>query len=126
MIIPSCSHSSVVKVRCKWTGGSTVEVNIEIEKFTVVCSLCRQNLEIRKIHVAVLQTTPKNYTKCVPHMQHACFFSFDSFFLFYLLFCQNTNVNNFILDEVFVISRIIKVEVRVISRKFILLGPPQF
>lgn len=46
MIIPSCSHSSVVKVRCKWTGGSTVEVNIETEKFTVVCSLCRQNLEI--------------------------------------------------------------------------------
>ena len=106
MIIPSCSHSSVVKVRCKWTGGSTVEVNIEIEKFTVAC-----------VHIVVKTLKFEKFTLpfCRPRQR-----------TIYLLFCQNTNVSNYILDEVFVMSRIIKVEVRVISRKFILLGPPQF
>ena len=28
----------VDRARCKWTGGSAVEVNIENERFTVVCS----------------------------------------------------------------------------------------
>ena len=31
----------VDRARCKWTGRSAVEVNIENERFTVVCSRCR-------------------------------------------------------------------------------------
>ena len=31
----------VDRARCKWTGRSAVEQNIENERFTVVCSRCR-------------------------------------------------------------------------------------
>ena len=36
----------VVKVGYKWTGGSTVEVSIEDERFTVVCSRCLKTLTL--------------------------------------------------------------------------------
>ena len=31
----------VDRARCKWTGRSAVEVNIQNERFTVVCSRCQ-------------------------------------------------------------------------------------
>jgi len=31
----------LIEHRCSWTGRSAVEVNVESERFTVVCSRCR-------------------------------------------------------------------------------------
>ena len=45
----------VDRARCKWTGRSTVEVNIEDERFTVVvCSIVVNalNLKISRCHLA--------------------------------------------------------------------------
>ena len=38
--IIASSSSIVDRECCKWTGRRTVEVNVEDERFTVVCSLC--------------------------------------------------------------------------------------
>ena len=35
----------VDRARCKWTGRSAVEQNIENERFTVLCPRCRLNLK---------------------------------------------------------------------------------
>ena len=42
-IVVFCSHSVLFsdKLRYRWTGRSIVELNIENERFTVVCSRCR-------------------------------------------------------------------------------------
>jgi len=40
VVIIASSSSIVDKECCKWTGRRTVEVNVEDERFTVVCSLC--------------------------------------------------------------------------------------
>ena len=44
----------VDRARCKWTRRSAVEVIIESERFIVVCSSCRENLnlEISRCHLA--------------------------------------------------------------------------
>ena len=41
VIYASSSYPIVDRARCKWTGRSAIEVNIENERFTVVCSRCR-------------------------------------------------------------------------------------
>ena len=43
MIIDSSILDSLIvhRARCEWTGTSVIEVNIENERFTVVCLRCR-------------------------------------------------------------------------------------
>ena len=53
----------VDRARCKWTGRSAAEVNIENERFTVVCSRLSLKPYIWKFHVVIWQTTSKNSTK---------------------------------------------------------------
>ena len=46
MIIELLRRTFIVdRARCKWTGRGAVEVNIENERFTVVCSHSRLNLK---------------------------------------------------------------------------------
>ena len=45
MIITSSSHPLLLAEQCKWTGRSTVEVNIENERLLIVFSRCRKNLK---------------------------------------------------------------------------------
>ena len=54
----------VDRARCKWTGWSTVEVNIEDERFAVVvCSRCRQRPKSENFPLSFWHTTSKNCTK---------------------------------------------------------------
>ena len=70
--------SSVVdRVRCKWTGRSAVGVNYENERFTVVCSRCRRNLKIRNFTLSFGRWRQGIVLKCVLHVQHDYFSSFN-------------------------------------------------
>ena len=41
LLLPRILYNIVDRSRCKWTGRSAVEVNIENERLTVACSRCR-------------------------------------------------------------------------------------
>ena len=67
----------VDRARCKWTGRSAVEVNIENERFTVVCSRCRENLTFGNFTLSFGRWRQRIVLKCVPHVQHYQFSSFN-------------------------------------------------
>ena len=60
----------VDRAHCKWTGISAVQVNYENERFTVVCSRCRQNLKIRNFTLSFGRWRQWIVLKCVAHVQH--------------------------------------------------------
>ena len=63
--------------RCKWTGGSAVEENIGNERFTVVFSRCRLNLKSGNFKLSFGRLCQRIGLKCVPHVQHDYFSSFN-------------------------------------------------
>ena len=64
----------VDRARCKWTGRSTVEVNIEDERFTiVVCSRCRQRPKSGNFPLSFGRLRQRIVLKYVPHVQHDYF-----------------------------------------------------
>ena len=67
----------VDRARCKWTGKSAVEVNIENERLAVVCSPCRQNLKFGNFTLSFDRLRERIVLKCVPHVQHEYFSSFS-------------------------------------------------
>ena len=67
----------VDRARCKWTGRSAVEQNIENERFTVVCSRCRLNLKFGNFTLSFGRLRQRIVLKCVPHVQHDYFSSFN-------------------------------------------------
>ena len=65
------------RARCKWTGRSAVEVNIENERFTVMCSRFGQNLKLGNFTLSFGRLRQRIVLKCVPHVQHDYFSSFN-------------------------------------------------
>ena len=64
----------VDRARCKWTGRRAVEVNTENKRFTVVCSRCRK---FRNFTLSFGRLRQRIVLKCVPHVQHDYFSSFN-------------------------------------------------
>ena len=56
---------------------STVEVNIENKRSTVVCSRCYLNLKFGNITLSFGWLCQRIVLKCVPHVQHEYFSSFN-------------------------------------------------
>ena len=67
----------VDRPRCKWTARSAVAVNIEKERFAVVCSRCRQNLKFGNFTLSFDRLRERIVLKCVLHVQHEYFSSFS-------------------------------------------------
>ena len=63
--------------RCNWTSRSSVEVNIENERFTTVCSRGRLNPKFGNFTLAFGRLRQRIALKCVPHVQHGYFSSFN-------------------------------------------------
>ena len=61
-----------IRDSCKWTGRSAFEVNVENKRFTVVCSRCRWNFTL-----SFGRLRQRIELKCVPHVQHDYFSSFN-------------------------------------------------
>ena len=60
----ACFLLAFNKLRYEWTGGSAVELNIEIERITVVRSRCRQNIKFGNFTLSFGKpTTSKNSTR---------------------------------------------------------------
>ena len=65
------------------TGRGAVAVNIENERFTVLCSRCRDKLKFGNFTLSFGRLRQRIVLKCVPHVQHDYFSSFhqsDHFF----------------------------------------------
>ena len=67
----------VDRARCKWTSRSAVEVIIESERFIVVCSSCRENFKFGNFTLSLGRLRQRIVLKCVPHVQHDYFSSFN-------------------------------------------------
>ena len=67
----------VDRARSKWTVRSAVEVNIANERFTVVCSRCRENLKCGNFTLSFGRLRQGIVLKCVPHVQHDYFSLFN-------------------------------------------------
>ena len=63
--------------RCKWTDRSAIEVNLENERFTVICSRCRLNLKFGNFTLLFGRLRQRMPIKCVPHVWHDYFTSFN-------------------------------------------------
>ena len=77
VIIPSCSHSIMLDVCYIWIGVRGVKLNTDNERFTVVCSNCHQNRNSGNFTLLFCSRGHGLLLKCVPHVQHAYFSSFD-------------------------------------------------
>ena len=60
---------------CKWTDSSAVVVDIENERFTVMCLRCRQNFKFENFTMSFGRLRLRIVLKCVPHVQHDHFCS---------------------------------------------------
>ena len=67
----------VDKLRYRWTDRSSVELNIENARFTVGCSHCHRNLKFGNFTLSLGKLCQIIVLKCVPHMQHNYFSSFN-------------------------------------------------
>ena len=67
----------VHRARCKRTGRSAVEVNLENERFNVVCWRCRENLKFGNFTLSFGRLRQRIVLKCILHVQHDCFSSFN-------------------------------------------------
>ena len=60
---------------CKWTDSSAVVVDIENERFTVMCLRYRQNFKFENFTMSFGRLRLRIVLKCVPHVQHDHFCS---------------------------------------------------
>ena len=61
----------------KWTGRSGVNVNIKNTSFSVVCLCCRENLKCGNFTLSFGRLRQRILLKCVPHVKHDYFVSFN-------------------------------------------------
>ena len=74
----SCVRSLLLTEHvANWTSRSAVEGNVENERFTVVFSRCRWNLKFGNFSLTFDRLRQRIVLKCVPHVQHDYFFSFN-------------------------------------------------
>jgi len=67
----------VDKLLYRWTDRSAVELNLEDERFIVGCSWCRENLNFGNFTLSFGRLRHRIVLKCVPHVQHDYFSSFN-------------------------------------------------
>ena len=76
MVIIASSSFIVDRECCKWTGRRAIEVNVEDERFTVVCSLCCWNLKFGNFTLFG-RLCQRIVLKWVPNVQQDYFSSFN-------------------------------------------------
>ena len=67
----------IISSSSKWTGRNTVELNIENERFTIVYWRCCKNLKFGNFTLSFGRLRQRIALKCVPHVQHDYFYSFN-------------------------------------------------